>query len=72
MTNNKRLLYYVMCISAFAASKSLSQKEAFNYLEKHKGIDFLDECYDAEHLLSIDDTVDDLTTVCKNNDGTIE
>ena len=72
MPNVKRLHYYVMCVSAFAESKGLSQRDAYNYLEKYKGIDFLEECYDAEHLLSLDDTVEDLTVVCKNNGGGIE
>ena len=71
VTGNKRLLYYVMCVSAFAGAKNLCQKDAYHYLEKYKGIDFLEECYDAEHCLSIDDAVDDLTLVCKNNGGTL-
>jgi len=72
MIDNKRLLHYVMCVSAFAGSKNLCQKDAYHYLEKYKGIDFLEEYYDAEHLLSIDDVVDDLSVVCKNNGGNIE
>jgi hypothetical protein len=61
-----------MCLSLFAKLKGISPVEAFNYLNEHKGIDFLVECYDAEHTLSLDDAVDDLTAVCKNNGGTIE
>ena len=61
-----------MCISTFAESKNLSLKDAYNYLEEYKGIDFLEDCYDAEHLLSLDDAVDDLIVVCKNNGGGIE
>lgn len=72
MPGIKHLHYYVMCVSSFAESKNLSQKDAYNYLEKYKGIDFLEECYDAEHLLSLDDAVEDLTIVCKNNGGGIE
>ena len=71
MTSIKRLYYYVMCVSAFSMSKNLDQKDAYNYLEKYKGIDFLDECYDAEHCLSIDNAVDDLTVICKNNGGSV-
>jgi len=72
MISIKRLHYYVMCVSAFSRSKNLNQKDAYNYLEEYKGIDFLDECYDAEHCLSIDNAVDDLTIICKNNGGIIE
>ena len=72
MPDIKRIHYYVMCVSAFAETKELSQKDAYNYLEKYKGLEFLMEHYEAEHLLSLDDAVDDLTTVCKNNGGEIE
>jgi len=71
-TSTKHLYYYVMCISAFAQGKNLSPKDAYNYLEEYKGIAFLEECYDAEHCLSLEDAVDDLTAVCKNNGGKIE
>jgi hypothetical protein len=72
MSDAKRIQYYVMCVSAFSGKKALSQRDAFNYLYKHKGIEFLVDCYEAEHTLSLDDAVDDLTLVCKNNGGTIE
>jgi hypothetical protein len=70
--SRSRIHYYVICIGAFASHKNLSPVEAFNYLYAYKGIDFLVECYDAEHTLSLDDAVEDLTTVCKNNGGDLE
>jgi hypothetical protein len=72
MPGKKRIYYYVMCVGAFAGAKNLTQKDAFNYLEKYKGMEFLIDCYDAEHTLSVDDAVDDLTLVCKKNGGTVE
>jgi len=72
MASIKRLHYYVMCVSAFARAKNLSPKDAYNYLDEHKGIDFLEECYEAEHCLSLDTAVDDLAAVCRNNGGNIE
>ena len=72
MTNIKCLHYYVMCVSAFAQAKNISQKDSYNYLKEYKGIEFIDEFYDVEHCLSIDNAVDDLTVVCKNNGGYIE
>lgn len=44
-------------------------KEAFLYLKKYKGIDFLVEFYEIEHLQSIEDAVDDLILYCKKNGG---
>jgi len=61
-----------MCISAFAQAKNLSQKESYNYLNEYKGMDFLEEFYDVEHCLSLDNAIDDLTAVCKINGGKIE
>ena len=65
------IAYIVATISEFAKSHHLSVREASNYLIRFKGIDFLTEHYDAEHLLSFDDSVRDLTQVCLNNGGGI-
>jgi hypothetical protein len=70
--NRNRVNYYVLCVNAFAGQKGIPQAEAYNYLYEHKGMDFLVECYDAEHTLSLNDAVNDLTQVCKNNGGLIE
>jgi hypothetical protein len=69
--NRSRIHYYVLCIGSFASHRNLSPAEAFNYLYTYKGIDFLIECYDAEHTLSLEDAVEDLITVCNNNGGTL-
>jgi len=71
MNDAKRIQYYVMCVSAFSNIKGMNKQDAFNYLYNHHGIEFLVDCYDAEHTLSLDNAVDDLTMVCKNNGGTI-
>ena len=65
------IAYIVAAISEFAKSHHLSVREASNYLIRFKGIDFLTEHYYAEHLLSFDDSVQDLTQVCLNNGGGI-
>ena len=67
-----QIYYYTMCVSAFGVKKGLDQRNAFNYLYDHQGIEFLVDCYEAEHTLSLDDAVDDLTLVCRNNGGTIK
>lgn len=63
--------YAVSCINEFAAKYKLTPKEAFNYLFKYKGIDFLSRYYETEHLLSIEDAVEDLAIVCRKNGGKI-
>ena len=72
-TIDKNMISYVVAaISEFAKAHHLSIREANNYLIRFKGIDFLTEHYDAEHLLSFDDSVQDLTQVCLNNGGGIQ
>lgn len=67
----KKVDYTVVCVNEFARTKHMSVKDAFLYLYQHKGISFLSDCYDAEHTVSLDDAVDDLTLVCRRNGGVI-
>lgn len=68
----KELIDYVMtAIIEFGRRHKLSIREASNYLNRFKGIDFLTEFYDVEHTLSFNDCVDDLTVVCRNNGGAL-
>lgn len=64
-----RITYMVYCINAFAGRYRLTAKQAFAYLARFKGIAFLDECYEAEHQLSLEDAVNDLSIICKRNGG---
>lgn len=63
--------YVVCCVGAFASKFELSNAQAYAYLRRFSGIDFLIDCYAAEHALSIDDAVDDLTTICLKKGGKI-
>lgn len=44
---------------------------AFRYLEQYKAIDFLDQNYEAEHVLAVEDTVASMYNVCARNGGTL-
>ena len=65
----KKINYTVVCVNEFARRFSITAKEAFNYLYEYKGIEFIKEFYDIERTLSIDDAIDDLTLICRNNGG---
>ncbi len=67
-----RVTYFIYCINAFANRYSLSPKQAFAYLQRFDGLKFLDECYEAEHQLSITDAVEDLSVICKRNGGQLQ
>ena len=61
--------YTNACIRAFGRRFGMSAKEAFKYLFRFKGVAFLIEFYEIEHLQSIEDAVDDLIVCCQNNGG---
>ncbi|MBP5479817.1 MAG: DUF3791 domain-containing protein [Bacteroidaceae bacterium] len=66
-----RLDYLIALISEFAVTHNLTMQQAYLYLRKYKGLDFVDEFYDVEHTLSFDEAVEDLTIYCKRMGGTL-
>ena len=60
--------YMVVCVNDYADRHGLSMSDSFDYLARNKGLDFLEECYDAEHTLSLDTALEDLDVVCKRNE----
>lgn len=70
--NDNKIKYINYCIATFAKQYGLSLLAAFNYLDRYGGLAFLDECYEAEHLLSIEDAINDIAIICKNNGGQLE
>ena len=66
---NFKLSYITFIIRKFAEHYAISCKQAYQYLRQYSGIDFLDECYEAEHQQSVETAIEDLTIVCKNHGG---
>lgn len=60
MNDKYKIPYINAVIRAFAKRFSLDLQSSFHYLWNFNGIKFLNDYYDIEHLLSIDDAVDDL------------
>jgi hypothetical protein len=63
--------FLTACIQAFGRRFAMSRQAAFRYLRDHKGLAFLIEFYDVEHLQSIEETIDDLLIICRQNGGTL-
>ena len=63
--------FLTACIHAFSQRFALSRPAAFRYLQEHKGLAFLIEFYDVEHLQSMDETIDDVLIICQKNGGTL-
>lgn len=66
-----KIEYVVACVGAFAQKYRLSNPQAYAYLRRFSGIDFLLDCYAAEHTLSIDDAVSDLQVICQRAGGKV-
>lgn len=70
MDLTRNIIEYVnCCVGAFAARFKLHPSQAYAYLRRFEGIDFLIDCYAAEHTLSIEDAVDDLVALCQKHGG---
>lgn len=69
--NKYEIPFLTAAIHAFAARFAMTRQAAFRYLHEHKGLAFLIEFYDVEHLQSMDETIDDLLVICQKNGGAI-
>ena len=65
------LPFLTAAVQSFGQRFSMTRKAAFNYLHKYKGLAFLIEFYDVEHLQSMEETIDDLLIVCQQNGGVL-
>lgn len=63
--------YIIYCVSEFAKHFGITLKQSYAYLKRHKGLAFLYEFYETEHLLSLEDAVEDLSIICKRNGGAL-
>lgn len=59
-------------IYEFGKRFGLTVKQAFNYLSRFKGIDFIDKHYDYAHTQSFESTVDDIAMLCRRMGGGTE
>ena len=71
MEDKYKIPFINACIRSMGMRFSIPVKNAYQYLKRFQGIDFLIEFYNTLHLQSIDDTVDDLVLICKKNGGAL-
>lgn len=67
----KRLNYLMVFVKLFANKFGLSERVAFNYLDAHKGFDFVDKHYEAIHTLDFAYAIADVQEVCRANGGAL-
>ena len=66
-----KIQYINLCIDEFARKYRLAPQVAYNYLKKFDGLAFLNEHYDVEHTLALQDTLGSLQKICARNGGTL-
>ena len=71
MNLEDKLAYIIAVVNEFAAAFKLNPQQAYRYLDRFKGIDFVDRFYNVEHTLSFDDVVEDLAVYCRKNGGAL-
>ena len=70
ITKPERFLsIFVALIAEFAATYQIKQKQAFNYLNRFKGLVFLQKHYEVMHTQSFEDSIEALSMVCRRNGG---
>ena len=65
------LAYIIAVVNEFAAKYALNSQQAYRYLDRFKGIDFVDRFYNVEHTQSFEDVVSDLALYCHKNGGAL-
>lgn len=66
-----KMEWLIVFIHEFGKRHQLTMKQAFNYLSRFKGIEFLDRHYDYVHTQSFASMVADMTEYCKRKGGAL-
>lgn len=66
-----KLEWTIIFVLEFGRKYGLTMKQAFNYLSRFKGIDFIDRHYDYVHTQSFTSMVDDMAEYCHRQGGAL-
>ena len=66
-----KLEWTVIFILEFGRKYGLNMRQAFNYLSRFKGIDFIDKHYDYVHTQSFKSMVQDISEYCHRHGGAL-
>lgn len=66
-----KMEWVVIFIMEFGRRHGLNLKQAFSYLQRYQGINFVDRHYDYMHTQSFSSAVDDMTEYCHKMGGGI-
>jgi hypothetical protein len=64
-----KILFMAFIITKFSRAYKMSKPNAYLYLKKYGGLDFLNECWWALHIDNPYWAVRDMYKICRNNGG---
>lgn len=65
----EKLEWSIYFIHEFGKRYGLTMKHAFGYLQRFKGIDFIDKHYSYAHTQSFETMLDDISQYCRRIGG---
>jgi hypothetical protein len=63
--------YVVLLIAAFASHYSMTDAEAYRYLNRYGAIKVMHDFYDVMHTQTFDDMVESMATYCHRKGGNL-
>ena len=56
-------------VNEFAKRFGLSDKQAYNYIKFHKGVDFIEKNYGIIHTLDFNEAIESVAAYCRRSGG---
>ncbi|ROT11262.1 DUF3791 domain-containing protein [Muribaculum intestinale] len=64
-----RFEYIIALVNEFAKRFGLSDKQAYNYIKFHRGVDFIEENYGIIHTLDFNEAIESVAAYCRRSGG---
>lgn len=61
--------YIIALVNEFAKRFGLSDKQAFNYIQNHEGVTFIEQNYGIIHTLDFKEAVESVANYCRRSGG---
>ncbi len=61
--------YIIALVNEFAKRFDLSDRQAYNYIKHHKGVDFIEKNYGIIHTLDFNEAVESVAAYCRRSGG---
>ena len=71
-SNADKIEWTLIFVSEFGRKFGLTMKQAFNYLTRYKGIDFINRHYDYVHTQSFQSMISDISDYCHRKGGALQ